>query len=424
MRWNKSRVLTAGWVAAGTCLYLVAPLSAPIVLALAVAAPILLSPRGALLRDLRAWSLPVLCLAAACIYLLINTTWSLTPVLAYRNVAMIAVAAIVLHVIARTMPSIGREDARAMAAGFYAGYAASALFLSVEILFENPVRLSILRLFPELIPRERGMVVANGVVERLPEFFLNHRMAALAFLIWPALLVASRLGNSLPSRATLVACLSPAVVAIAASAHETSKVALAGSAAVASGYMLAPRLVKPALAAAWIVACVAVVPVATMAYDMKLQLAEWLPLSARHRIVIWGVTSGQVADAPVLGHGVGSAREIKKEYEEQPTYEPGTPFKQSTGLHAHNAYLQVWFETGAVGAALLLGIGLAILGAISRMPAQIQAALYAAFAGNALLAASSFSVWASWFVASHALTAVMAMLAWRLSETGRPYSVR
>ena len=117
---------------------------------------------------------------------------------------------------------------------------------------------------------------------------------------------------------------------------------------------------------------------------------------------------------------MGSARELGRKTKERPTYAPGTPFRLSPGPHAHNAYLQVWLETGAVGAALLFGIGLWALGAVSRVGVDSQPALYAAFASNALLAASSFSIWASWFLASLAFSAMFAVLAWSFVKSAGP----
>jgi O-antigen ligase len=417
MRWSPGLVLTAAWVAAGTCLYVVAPFSAPVVLLLAIAAPILWCPRADAGRTLRSPSLPALMLVPVCAYLLANANWSPAPAYAYKSVVTVALAAVVLHAVARTMPLLDGKPVRAMSIGFVAGYAAAALFLCVETLSDHAILLQLYQVFPRLVPRARGMVVEGGVVEGLPESFLNHRMAALAFLIWPALWTAGRLSCSTRTRIALAACLSPAVVAIAASAHETSKVALVGGAAVVAAPATAPRRVRPMLAAAWVAACLAVVPVSSALYDLGLQRSAWLPESARHRVVIWGVTSKEIAEAPILGHGIGAARKRALESDINPTHEPGTPFRQSTGWHAHSAYLQAWYEAGAIGAALLLGIGLATLAAIARAPATAAPVLHTAFATNALIAASSFSLGATWFQASHALAAVFAMLWWRFAET-------
>jgi O-antigen ligase len=162
---------------------------------------------------------------------------------------------------------------------------------------------------------------------------------------------------------------------------------------------------------------VAVVPLSSIAYEQQLHKSHWLQPSAQHRIVIWGVTSSKVAEAPLFGHGLVPARELGRLGKENPKYEPGSPFLVSTGPHAHNVYLQVWFDTGLAGIILMVGIGLFALRAISRQVASSQPALFAAFACNALLAASSFSIWTRWFLASYALSAVFAVLASKFAAT-------
>ena len=412
MHWNFKLILTAAWVAAGTAIYLVLPQSLPFLLPLTAVAPLLWSRREGLARRLWARSLLARLLAAASAYLLIHAIWSSASIFVFACVATLFVAGTMVHIVVITAPLIARAPLHAMAVGFYATYVVCALLASVEIIFNNPLHLYVHNTFPKLSFDLADAVVEAGVIKGFADFFLNKHIAALTFLIWPAYLVATRLGASGRSRAVLMACLTPAAVAILASSHETSKVALVGGAIVLSFHMLAPRLVAPLLAVAWAIACLAPAPIAAVAYDHGLQHARWLPQSARHRIVIWSATSTQIPEAPILGHGMGSARDLGRRTKERPMYAPGTSFRLTPGPHAHNAYLQVWLETGAVGAVLLLGIGLWAVGAASRVSADSRPALYAAFASNALLAASSFSIWASWFLASFAFSAMFAVLAW------------
>ena len=417
MRWNIKLALTAVWAAAGTCGYLIVPESAPFLLPLSVLAPLVWYPRKGLAAHLWGRSVLARILAVASAFLLINATWSTAPSLAYIGVATFFVASVVVHVVTATVPFLDREPLRAMAIGFFAGYVISAFVICIEIIFKHPLHLHFFATFPTLIPQMSGVVVESGVLKSLPSYFLNRHIAALAFLVWPALLIASTLASSARARTVLVMCLAPVILAVFASDHESSKIAIAGSVAVFCIQMLTPRLGKTLLTAGWILACVAVVPLASIAYDRQLHKASWLQPSAQHRIVIWGVTSSKVAEAPLLGHGLVAARELGRRGKENPTYEPGSPFVVSTGPHAHNVYLQVWFDTGLVGIVLMVSIGLFALRAISRAAAGSQPALYAAFASNALLAASSFSIWTRWFLASYAISAIFAVLASRFAAT-------
>jgi O-antigen ligase len=162
------------------------------------------------------------------------------------------------------------------------------------------------------------------------------------------------------------------------------------------------------LGATWTLACILIVPLVFAIYALQVHTNESLFWSARHRIVIWEYTAEKIADAPILGSGVSAARGFDKLEEGTRTFAPGTIIPRETNIHAHNAFLQVWFEAGAVGAALLLCIGLLLIGAIGRVPARVQPFLAATFAAHTLVAAFGFSVWAPWLLASFALAAVFA----------------
>ena len=97
---------------------------------------------------------------------------------------------------------------------------------------------------------------------------------------------------------------------------------------------------------------------------------------------------------------------------------PGSEFRLTTSLHSHNGYLQTWYEAGAVGAAILLVIGLVVLGSLAGAPAGVQPYLYATFVACALMGGSSFSLWQPWFMAALGLAAVFAGLGRALASHG------
>lgn len=401
-------VLTALWTFCGVAIYLIAPKIAPGILLLSVVAPLAWWQGRA--RDALLWqpSQITLVLLIAGVYLLINASWSLVPGQAYLSVATFFLAILTLHFAMNALHRIDPPILTAMALGLYAGFVASALVLSLEIIADHPIHQRIFQAFPAL---SSGVdrTVETGAAGSLPSYFLNRSMAALVFLLWPTLLSVHRLGTSTRSRAILLAALIPGGTAILASDHATSQIAALGGFGAFFLHRLAPRVAWRLTVLGWVVACVAVVPMGLVAYSLHLHQASWLPFSAQHRIVIWGVTSQLVTNAPLFGSGVASARGLAHIDGDQPGYAPGTQFPLSTTLHSHNAYLQVWFETGLAGAVLLLGIGLLVLQSIARAEARLRPALLAAFTSCALLAASSFSIWAPWFLASFALAAIFAV---------------
>jgi O-antigen ligase len=125
--------------------------------------------------------------------------------------------------------------------------------------------------------------------------------------------------------------------------------------------------------------------------------------------VIWRHTVEQLPRAPLLGAGIGTGRALH-EARQEVRLAPGTRFELSTGLHSHNAYLQVWYEAGAVGAAIVLALGLTALWGLRAFATEVQPYLAACFAACALLVGSAYSIWAAWFMAALAMAAIFAVL--------------
>jgi O-antigen ligase len=126
--------------------------------------------------------------------------------------------------------------------------------------------------------------------------------------------------------------------------------------------------------------------------------------------VIWRQTAAQIPEAPILGAGMGAARAFHGGQGATAPLVPGTGFQLSTSLHSHNAYLQVWYEAGLVGAVLMLGLGLTVLAGLRAFPVTVQPYLAATFVGGALLMATAYSIWAPWFMGALAMTAIFAAL--------------
>ncbi|RZI37889.1 O-antigen ligase domain-containing protein, partial [Herbaspirillum sp. HC18] len=127
-------------------------------------------------------------------------------------------------------------------------------------------------------------------------------------------------------------------------------------------------------------------------------------------MLIWGATSDWYWKTPWLGAGVSTARGLDPL---DPAHRVNSPGLETAALnwHSHNVYLQVWFETGAVGALLLLSIGLLLLRAVWRSGPSDRPALLAAFASSGLMASTAFSIWAAWYLAAFGLVALFAVLA-------------
>jgi len=129
--------------------------------------------------------------------------------------------------------------------------------------------------------------------------------------------------------------------------------------------------------------------------------ADAFKQSFGHRLLIWDFAGKRIAERPVLGWGLDSARAI-----------PGgkdqiRPGQEWLPLHPHNAALQLWLELGAPGAVLFaLFLGWLWL----RLAAVAWPRLYAAAAGGSLAAISAvafagWGIWQEWWLATLALAA-------------------
>jgi O-antigen ligase len=297
-----------------------------------------------------------------------------------------------------------------MAIGVLLGVIASSALLCADVFSGQWPRRLILNSL-SVAPTKHNIGVVEGSIPAVAFLYLLNRSVSVSqLLIWPALLMIAGLDLRPRTKVCLLAGLLPGVAGILGSVHGTSKLALAGATTIYALFWLSPWFAKRLTTAAWILAMLCVVPLAAAAYNAELYHAHWLPLSAQHRIVIWGYTSDQVAKAPLLGSGIATARALADVDSPDLPKAPGTIFQLSTHVHSHNAYLQIWFETGAIGAVLFLVIGLLVLRSFGRVADRAQPYLYAAFSACALLAGSSFSIWAPWLLATYAIVAILMSL--------------
>jgi len=132
-------------------------------------------------------------------------------------------------------------------------------------------------------------------------------------------------------------------------------------------------------------------------------LAVDAPTSVEHRLLMWEFVTARIAENPLLGWGMDSAR-----YLPQDDFRL-TPNMEIMPLHPHNAALQIRLELGWPGviitAALILAIFQAILNA--NLPKFQIAVRTAAASAYLSVGAVSYGVWQNWWIA----------MAWALAAT-------
>ncbi|MEL6663384.1 MAG: O-antigen ligase family protein [Pseudomonadota bacterium] len=144
-----------------------------------------------------------------------------------------------------------------------------------------------------------------------------------------------------------------------------------------------------------------------------------IPLSFQSRLWAWQVVSEKVMEKPLLGHGLEAASTWRETYALRPEWlaeavarggqEAAWMRYPLVPSHPHNMPLEVWIETGLVGALLLAGTLLAFGWRLPR-PGDMSLRLRigtAGLIGSALaIALVSYSTWNEAFWASIVLLAL------------------
>ncbi|KCZ86934.1 putative O-antigen polymerase [Hyphomonas hirschiana VP5] len=142
-----------------------------------------------------------------------------------------------------------------------------------------------------------------------------------------------------------------------------------------------------------------------------------LPASFRSRFWSWEVVVNRIGETPYTGHGLMATRTWRETFAEYPAWARQLPdFWQQYPVvpgHPHNMPLQIWAETGFVG-AMLAAFAITIIGFRIPRPAELRPEIAFAIAGMAGAAFSifnfSYSVWNEAFWSGVALCAAMLIL--------------
>lgn len=135
---------------------------------------------------------------------------------------------------------------------------------------------------------------------------------------------------------------------------------------------------------------------------------DFLPLSAKHRILIWNLTSLEAAESPIIGHGFAYIKTFDAINTEVVNYE-GVDLKRFSS-HPHNNILQMLLETGLIGAILFLAIVVKYLqGITARFKASkyLALCLYAATIDYYVVGMISYNIWQVWWLGAGLVVALL-----------------
>ncbi len=133
---------------------------------------------------------------------------------------------------------------------------------------------------------------------------------------------------------------------------------------------------------------------------------------ARDRIEIWRSFGAVVRDRPVMGTGFGTSAALA--HDPVAAEVPEERRLLLGAWHPHNGYLQVWAETGAVG-AVLAAVALVLLSASLASPAA-----FAILASAGAIMLVGHGAWQGWWIATLGAAAIWTGLGRAYSDADAP----
>lgn len=238
------------------------------------------------------------------------------------------------------------------------------------------------------------------------EVKLSRGASHLAILIWPILAYGWAQRRRAPA-VVAAALLAIMLVVILSSATAAALSFAAGIVALALAVMV-PRLTAigeaivitlSALASPWIV---------RLLEGWMTPFASDIKTSATHRLEIWDYMSARILERPITGWGWLSANALPIHPDELARYRWVGPGGTS---HPHDFWLQLWVETGVIGAALGFAFAMVVLWRAQRQPPKARPFALAAVATAFVSSLASFNLATdAWWCAIAATGLLFALL--------------
>jgi len=345
---------------------------------------------------------PFVSVFAFAAFALASTAWSVAPdVSAGKAVRLLALAlaSFAIALIIAQLSSLARWH---LARGLVHGLLIGAAYVTLEYWTGGALKLAIIQQ-TGLIADKPDFHVSNGAeVVGINPLFLNRSLLALS--LW-ACVAGLAMCVWRPPRFGWVTLIFGSLIAllIFAGESESAKLAFVAGVGVAGAASLARDLTRR-VAIIGAVAGVVLMPVIVAHVLPSPERVEGrLFYSAVDRLYIWKTTAARIWDAPLVGHGTNVTSRLNRA--ERPAVGAAPRTRLST--HAHNAYLQVWFELGAIGAGLLALVVIAGFGALSATAGGVQPFAIGYFAAVLSAAGVAYGFWQLWLLALYALSAMM-----------------
>lgn len=297
-----------------------------------------------------------------------------------------------------------------IAEGLWLGVLIALAFYVLDAATKQAIRIWVinaLHIDQELLRPPKAYHWVNNHLVSIGQAAFTRNTTPVMLMSWSAMMAAlGAMRRPWGARVAVVIFLL-ATAAVWLSPQESSKTAwVAGSIAFALAYFSRTWAFR-LIATAWVMACLAVVPLALLAHRMDLHNATWLFGTARHRIIIWNFTAEHVLEHPFFGAGAYMTYVTGPQITAEAVTAPDEKYRRKMSRHSHSVYLQTWFELGVFGALLLCAVGWQVLSRIRRLEAEVQPYGYATFCSAATLMASAYGMWQTWYMSLMGLVPIL-----------------
>lgn len=369
-----------------------------------------LRPHGLVLNGL------LLALAGFGGWSILSAAWSLAPMASLTKPLFLIAGAVGVTVLYEVTKRSELEILDAITLGIFYGFLGGAALVCFETLSDQAITRWFMNTFAKLRQGyDKHLFLKDGVIIGVGEGNINRRATMVTMLIIPVALLLTGVTMSRFKQILLASWTAITAVILLKSTHQSSQAAILAGGIAFGLAQLSAVWTRRTVATAWCASCLLVVPLVLFLHNANLHKSERVFNSARHRVVIWNTTAEEIKKAPLVGIGA-DASATKTEIQSRAEIASGSAvrdggYEVNTARHAHNVFLQVWYELGAIGAVLFMLTGLAALGLCAKAPAQAQPYLLAQFAAMAGMIAFSFSIWQLWLQGAFGLGLIVLLLA-------------
>lgn len=355
-----------------------------------------------------------LAMLALAIFAALSAIWSPAPKGALVKASWLTMLVLSTAVASRLVPLMPAEARTRAARAVAAGCALGCAYVTWEVLRNQELGRLVFNSVSWLHPGpSKHVTLENGAVVAIGPWVMNRNVGALNLLLWPSLACLLLAGLKRGTAAAL-AVLLVAATALASmrSWHESSQIAIV----MACGVFAVARLHLPAgrilVLAGWTAAALAMLPFVMLVHKAGLHTATSIPESGQARIILWNFTATKYLEKPIVGVGASATKSIDEDLKPATKRSQGQqPYAERTGQHAHNIFVQIWFELGAIGALIFFVSGVMAWRTIGRLPRTVQPFALAGATSAMCIGALTWGFWQEWYLSLFALAAIATMTA-------------